>query len=179
MRWGDQLDVRAIAEAGPQTLSRGAVAGYGAKYATKSTDPLGRLDRRLIGLGELDARGVTGHVRRMVETAWRLAEDERLDKLALRRWAHTLGFRGHWMTKSRRYSTTLGTLRRARADWAVEHDPEAADHDEDQVEVERIGEWRFVGVGYWTAGDQLLAESAGRWAREQRRIAREELRTAA
>ena len=32
----------------------------------------------------------------------------------LGRWAHTLGFRGHFATKSRRYSVTLGALRRAR-----------------------------------------------------------------
>lgn len=28
-----------------------------------------------------------------------------------------LGFRGHFSTKSRRYSTTLGALRTARAEW--------------------------------------------------------------
>jgi hypothetical protein len=28
-----------------------------------------------------------------------------------------LGFRGHFSTKSRRYSTTLGALRDARAEW--------------------------------------------------------------
>jgi hypothetical protein len=32
----------------------------------------------------------------------------------LRRWAHQLGFGGHWSSKSRRYSTTFTALRRAR-----------------------------------------------------------------
>ena len=32
----------------------------------------------------------------------------------LGKWAHMLGFRGHFSTKSRRYSVTLGALRRAR-----------------------------------------------------------------
>jgi hypothetical protein len=32
-------------------------------------------------------------------------------------WAHMLGFRGHFSSKSRRYSTTLGELRQARADY--------------------------------------------------------------
>ncbi|HET7532226.1 MAG TPA: replication initiator [Nocardioidaceae bacterium] len=33
---------------------------------------------------------------------------------AARHWVHMLGFRGHFATKSRRYSITLGALRRAR-----------------------------------------------------------------
>lgn len=35
----------------------------------------------------------------------------------LRDWAHMLGFRGHFSTKSRAYSTTLGALRQVRADY--------------------------------------------------------------
>jgi len=37
--------------------------------------------------------------------------------LRLRLWAHTLGYRGHWATRSRRYSTTLKALRKARRQW--------------------------------------------------------------
>lgn len=176
VRWGDQLDVRRIDEGGVGTLSRGAVAGYVAKYATKSTDPLGRLDARLKSLDDLDARGVTGHVRAMAETAWRLGAEPDLAELGLRRSAHTLGFRGHWMTKSRRYSTTFGTLRQARAAWACEQGHDEPSQLQDGMEV---GTWRLVGVGYRTEGDRWLAVSAGAWAREERRIAREELRTAA
>ncbi len=33
-----------------------------------------------------------------------------LDRLRLRTWAHTLGFPGHWLAKSRAYSTTFGAL---------------------------------------------------------------------
>jgi hypothetical protein len=36
------------------------------------------------------------------------------------KWAHMLGFGGHFSTKSRRYSTTLAALRRARACFAAE-----------------------------------------------------------
>ena len=32
----------------------------------------------------------------------------------MRKWAHMFGFGGHFSTKSRRYSTTLGKLRAAR-----------------------------------------------------------------
>jgi hypothetical protein len=39
-RWGEQLDVRHITEAGDeQELSAEQVAGYIAKYATKATKP--------------------------------------------------------------------------------------------------------------------------------------------
>ncbi|MGV9305515.1 replication initiator [Nonomuraea sp. NPDC003727] len=37
-----------------------------------------------------------------------------LADLRLTQWAHMLGFRGHFSTKSRRYPTTLGVLRNAR-----------------------------------------------------------------
>jgi Replication initiator protein, pSAM2 len=54
-RWGEQLDVRHITEAGDeQELSAEQVAGYVAKYATKATEALGiTLDHRL-GEVELD-----------------------------------------------------------------------------------------------------------------------------
>ncbi|MBM7784969.1 hypothetical protein JOD67_001649 [Tenggerimyces flavus] len=39
----------------------------------------------------------------------------------LRRWAHMPGYGGHFFTKSRRYSTTFGQLRRARIDWRRSH----------------------------------------------------------
>jgi hypothetical protein len=40
----------------------------------------------------------------MLEPAWNLGAQPELVKL--RHWAHTLGFGGHWLTKSRRYSVT-------------------------------------------------------------------------
>jgi hypothetical protein len=49
-RWGEQLDVRHITDAGDeQELSAEQVAGYIAKYATKATEALGvTLDHRLV-----------------------------------------------------------------------------------------------------------------------------------
>src|SRR4029450_2303645 len=41
VRWGGQPDIRPIAATGPGDLSAEAVAGYIAKYATKSTEQLG------------------------------------------------------------------------------------------------------------------------------------------
>jgi hypothetical protein len=91
------------------------VAGYIAKYATKATESFGAgLDRRLTAddLERLDK--VPTHVAELVRTAWELGGRAELEGLRLRKWAHMLGFRGHWSTESRRYSTTFGVLRRAR-----------------------------------------------------------------
>jgi hypothetical protein len=68
-RWGEQLDVRHISEAGDtddQELSAEQVAGYVAKYATKSTEALGAtLDHR-IGEVELEGLDVPAHVAELV-----------------------------------------------------------------------------------------------------------------
>ncbi len=115
VRWGAQLDARAISAAGPGELSAEAVAAYVAKYATKSTESLGAaLNRRINDPVELDALPVRPHVVRLVRACWELGGNPRLAGLRLRRWAHQLGFGGHWSTKSRRYSTTFTALRRAR-----------------------------------------------------------------
>jgi hypothetical protein len=42
---------------------------------------------------------------------------DHLEDLRLTAWAHMLGFRGHFSTKSRAYSTTLAALRAARAEY--------------------------------------------------------------
>jgi hypothetical protein len=74
-----------------------------------------------------------------------------------------LGFRGHFVTKSRRYSTTLGELRQARADYRAEQD----DQDDESTPV--IGFWTYLGSGYLNPGDVLLAagvEASVRAARD-------------
>ena len=56
-----------------------------------------------------------------------------------------LGFRGHFSTKSRAYSTTLGKLRTARAQHArAQH----ADNLPDDETVLVVAHWRFVGLGH-------------------------------
>jgi hypothetical protein len=94
-----------------------------------------------------------------------------------------LGFRGHWSTKSRRYSTTFTVLRRARVAFAKRrraHDGvllDAWDRPEDDQAVTVVASWLYVGSGHATEGERWLALSAAARAREQRRVAREELRT--
>ncbi len=126
IRWGSQLDVRPV---GHEQLAAKAVASYIAKYSTKSTEPAGTLDRKIKreDLSALDQR-LNPHLARMVRTAWDLGGEPELGGLRLRDWAHTLGFRGHWLTKSRRYSTTLAALREARQAWQLARlDHERAD----------------------------------------------------
>jgi hypothetical protein len=178
-RWGSQIDVRVITSRQQHAALSGsdgrdglkppsdgarAVANYVAKYATKSTDAAGALDRRLRGLEDLDIRGVTGHLRRMVETAWRLGE--RADLPRLRPWAHTLGFGGHWLTKSRRYSVTFAYLRAERQAWRMARQSERAG---DPSEMATMGTWEWVGTGWQTRGDAWLAY-IGQKARAQSRL---------
>jgi hypothetical protein len=109
-RWGEQLDVRHITEDGDddRELSAEQVAGYVAKYATKSTEALGvTLDHR-IDAEDLEELDVSAHVAELVRACWELGARPSLARLRLRKWAHMLGFGGHFSSKSRRYSTTLG-----------------------------------------------------------------------
>jgi hypothetical protein len=188
-RWGAQLDVRNITRSAqgddPAELSAEQVAAYLAKYATKATESFGtRLDHR-IRAGDLDTldEHLPAHVAALVQACWELADRPGLGDLKLRKWAYMLGFRGHWQTKSRRFSTTFTVLRRARVAYA--HRRRARDgvpldawgRPEDDELVETVATWTFVGRGYQTQGEAWLALSAAARARERRRVAREELTT--
>jgi hypothetical protein len=94
-----------------------------------------------------------------------------------------LGFGGHWSTKSRRYSTTFGVLRRARVAFAKRRRArdgvplDAWGRPEDDQAVIVVASWTYLGQGYQTTGEAWLAASAAARAREARRIAKEELHT--
>jgi hypothetical protein len=186
-RWGEQLDVRNITKESDQAeeLSAEQVAGYIAKYATKATESFGSgLDQRLTGPDDLEhLEGLPAHVAELVQAAWALGGRPELDSLRLRAWAHMLGFRGHWSTKSRRYSTTMTALRRARVAFAKRRRAkdgvplDAWSRPEDDQAVIVVASWVYVGAGYQTEGERWLALSAAARAREERRIARDELRT--
>jgi hypothetical protein len=188
-RWGVELDVRNITRAtrgdDPAELSAEQVAAYVAKYATKGTEGFGtRLDRR-VGADDLDDldRQLPAHVAALVRACWELGGHPELEPLRLRRWAHMLGFRGHWQTKSRRYSVTMTVLRRARVEYARRRRHgdgvplDAWGRPEDDELVEAVATWAYAGRGYLTQGEAWLALSAAARARERRRIAREELTT--
>jgi hypothetical protein len=198
IHWGDQVDVRAVRLTAADVDDRGtltttAVAAYLAKYATKATEEAGHVSRRLDQAAiERHAERDT-HQTRQLLACWKLGTRpfsyttktqrevwaEGWGKL--HKWAHMLGFGGHFSTKSRRYSTTLGALRAVRKAFqtgkAVEpppnDHPQDADSDGDDAIVTLT--WLFDGVGWLTLGDALLANTAAAKARERKQIAREEV----
>ena len=95
----------------------------------------------------------------------------------LTRWLHMLGFRGHFATKSRRYSVTLGRLRAERRTWrrchAADRRPDLEDQDLDETTLVVTGAWEFIGLGWLSTGDAALAASAAARAREHREAARD------
>ena len=180
----EQLDVRHVTEASDTgELSAEQVAGYVAKYATKSAEALGiTLDHR-IDDDDLEELELPAHVAELMRACWELGGRPGLVGLRLRKWAHMLGYGGHFSTKSRRYSTTLGALRRARVAYAVRRRRgdtlplDAWGRAEDDQAVIVVASWRYLGAGYQTTGEAWLASSAAARAREERRIAKEELGT--
>ncbi|MEU8710969.1 replication initiator [Streptomyces sp. NPDC048663] len=156
--FGRQLDVRPIRSAdfdGGQELTERAVAAYIAKYATKGAETTtGTLDRPIRFLAELAQSQISEHARRLIRTAWTLGARKDLEHLRLRAWAHMLGFRGHFSTKSRRYSTTLGALRTARADWRRAQTAPPVPQDGETTLV--LAHWVFAGTGL-SAAETWLA----------------------
>ena len=172
IRWGDELDVRHL-----NAHERREVAGYLAKYATKSTEQAGGVLHRVTE-HELDALPVREHVRGYMRAAFALARDQALADRRFGSCAHALGYRGHCLTKSRRYSTTFKALREAR-ELHVHEQILARSRDAAQRAlvdaVERVASFRYVGLGHLTAADAFLAASAAARAREHRRLARDAL----
>ncbi|HEX4813201.1 MAG TPA: replication initiator [Nonomuraea sp.] len=173
-RWGTQLDIRPV----PASRVDGArVAGYLAKYATKTvSDSVSGLpaSRPRTEEGNLDGGGrIPAHVGALVATVRRLARLGTCRGLRLGRHVHTLGFRGHVTSKSRRYSTTFTALRQARRAWRLanpgrKRDPWAqhatgnTTGTDQRAGVVVVGDWRIAGIGYRTLGDRVLAEVLGR-----------------
>jgi hypothetical protein len=183
--WGEQLDVRPVRVQLDGNITDLAVAAYLAKYATKATEATGHSSRRITPETiDVYARTDT-HAGCLVEACWRIGRPlprdlaDTLDNgseppyVRLRRWAHMLGFGGHFSTKSRRYSTTLRALREARRLWR-RRQHRTAEHAEEETTL-IVGALSFAGVGWRTTGDALLANTAAAQAREHRRTAREEL----
>jgi hypothetical protein len=161
IRWGARNQVEVVALDGRQRL-----AGYLAKYTVKSVDNGGALDHRLDRV-QLSQLAIDDHLRRLVQTCWDLGADPALADCRLREWAHTLGFRGHWLTKSPNWSTSLTALRRARHEYQLER----AGRREDGI---TFAEWTYAGTGHQTEGDAWLAHNEARSRYLNRRIAWEE-----
>lgn len=182
LRFGRQVDARPITtrhrtDDPDRELAPEQVAGYLAKYATKAAMDAVHADNP--------------HWRRLRitldEICDRIQRDAAADGIPLRdhpygllgKWRRMLGFRGHFSTKSRRYSVTLGRLRRARTTFqrrlaeanrqgvtldVRDLDDLLTDQDEETTLV--IGQWSYAGSGWDTEGDAELAKAAAARARE-------------
>ncbi|MFF4041626.1 replication initiator protein RepSA [Streptomyces sp. NPDC001816] len=174
-RWGTQLDVRPVKAFGDGSdLTEQAVAAYVAKYATKAAETTGTLDRRIGELAELDRHQVPDHARRLIKACREL--DPLYPDRRLWAWAHMLGFRGHFSSKSRNYSTTLGALRQERADYRAAQEREALGLDDVEPDtVLVLADWQYAGHGH-TPGESALAATIARDLQLNRETAREALR---
>ncbi|GAB7032125.1 replication initiator protein RepSA [Streptomyces sp. NPDC021749] len=171
-RWGTQLDVRPVKAFGDGSdITEQAVASYVAKYATKAAETTGTLDRRIGELAELDRHQVPEHTRRLIIACKNL--DPLYPDRRLWAWAHMLGFRGHFSSKSRHYSTTLGELRAARADFRAAQERKALGLELPEPNtVLVLTDWQYVGHGH-TPGESVLAATIARGVRTNRDAARE------
>ncbi len=113
LAWGREVDTRPISATG--ILNDGKIAAYVAKYATKAAECTGTLDRRITPGERIDELPIRDHARRLIAECIRLSEAPPLEDLHLAAWAHMLGYGGHFSTKSRAYSITLGAIRADRA----------------------------------------------------------------
>jgi hypothetical protein len=120
---------------------------------------------------------------RIVETAERLAAEGGLEYARLGACLATLGYRGHPVTKSHRFSVTFGRLRRARAEHhlrkpGLDSDAEVRElldpDSDDQVDVVEVREWSYAGRGYLDTDTAANAVRSACLARS-RRAAREAL----
>jgi hypothetical protein len=184
LRFGTQVDVRTV-RVGiglPGTgsdLAAQAVANYIAKYATKTISAPGLPVRPVNGPGAIAALRCASHYKRLISVCWELGKHPATAQLGLNRWTHMFGYRGQFLTKSQRYSTTFTRLRRDRITYRRaqrhpdgEKDPWGRDLDERTVLV--LSVWSYAGAGHANTAERQLALAAAARAREHERIAREE-----
>lgn len=180
LRFGTQIDAQPLNDTddtGKPGLAR-RVAAYLAKYTTKSVAEFGIAARRISPavIAELD---IPAHTRRILSTLVNLATLPA--NTAMAAWLHTLGYRGHITSKSRRYSITMTALRAARHHWRINRAdrPEHADvqhNSRDQQDRSssacELSDWRIDSVGHRNDGERLLVHTAALRAREYRYLAR-------
>ncbi|MCA2256304.1 MULTISPECIES: replication initiator [Mycobacterium avium complex (MAC)] len=190
IRFGTQVDTQPIANrhAGTESLavqeesSHGRVlpgrrvARYLAKYVTKSLADVGISARRISteAIADLD---VSDHVRAILTTISQLADG---GLAGVGRWLHTLGYRGHITSKSRRYSTTMTALRERRATWTREQRLKSTGHHHgfgfNSTDGDDLVAWEFDRAGLTSLGDRTLVNSAALRRMEIRRTGLMEVR---
>jgi hypothetical protein len=159
--WGNEVDIQVLEREERTTR----VATYVAKYATKEAATHPGLLARILSEADLKARDLPPHLFAMVAAAWSLGGVPELRPLGLRRHAHHLGYSGHFLTKSRGYSTTFGALRDARVQWNQER------HGEESAPETTTRRLKAVGRGWANEGEALFAAAKARQAAEDKREA--------
>ncbi|UJW35083.1 replication initiation protein [Saccharothrix sp. AJ9571] len=170
--WGDQVDVRTIRPEHAHTveddqgdISDRALAGYIAKYATKGTSTSDAADRPMRSERDIDHLTIHPHHKAMITAAWELGANE--DVAFLRRWAHMLGFRGHFLTKSQRYSLTFTALRTERRTW--QHHRALEQLGTDPASVLVVNHWKHAGNGYADDTEREIAHAIYERKRQHRK----------
>jgi hypothetical protein len=178
--WGDQNLAKVITVAAEGQITDAQVAAYLAKYATKSTEITGHTSARLSDdTVNVYADPDGSHTERLVEACWLLGRPRQWR--GLRRWAHMLGFGGHFLTKSRRYSITFALLRNHRIVYrrTQTSGPELDAADGGVPTTLVVNFLQFVGAGWKSPADAMLANTSAAMAREHQHAAREYLAAAA
>ena len=147
---GVQVDARPIALSS-DGMPPDRAAGYLAKYVTKGTEDAHGTDVPIIDRSQIDATGRTPHIRALMHTCRTIGDQPAYRDFGLHRWAHMLGFGGHVLSTTRRYSVTLGTLRQSRA----EHRSDVTWYDDG--DIIRDARWSYAGRGWQTPA---IAEQA-------------------
>ncbi len=170
--WGEQVDVRPIRTASAHeveqdgVVSDGKLAAYVAKYATKGTGARDTPDRPIRSQLDIDHLRISDHHRRMIQTAWNLGDLHFYAELNLRKWAHMLGFRGHFLTKSKHYSTTFKRIREDRRAYRAAEVLDQLGLDAESVIV--VNDWTYTGSGYANDAERELASGIAERLRAQR-----------
>ncbi|MEZ0064228.1 hypothetical protein ABIA32_000206 [Streptacidiphilus sp. MAP12-20] len=165
--YGGQIEAHALTAGGDGGVSDDQVASYVAKYTAKGAHASGVIDHRIDDPDRIGKLRVSAHYRALVGTCWRLGEVPELAHLNLQAWAHTLGYRGHCITKSRSYSTTYRELRAERAAYTLR----TLGLGDDAGTVSEAA-WSFAGIGY-TPGEAEIAAGIADDLYRGRRIARQ------
>jgi hypothetical protein len=176
IEWGEQVKTKVITVAADGDITDQQVAGYLAKYATKSTEVTGHNSSRITSWNVYTYANATGtHIERLVYACWVLGVPAGWRRL--RRWAHMLGFGGHFLTKSRHYSITFSFLRDQRTAWrrTVASGPDQDDATPSEETTLVVNFLEFVGAGWHNTGDAVLANTSAALARSRQQAAREQL----
>jgi hypothetical protein len=148
-----------------------------AKYATKGTGKTEAADKPIRSQLCIDYLRVSEHHRRMIQTAWDLGDLAVYADLNLKKWAHMLGFRGHFLTKSKHYSTTFGAIRGERRTYRAAEALDRLDLAPETVLV--VNDWAYTGSGYHNDAERELASAIAERIRADRRRKYEQEREAA